>query len=142
MRSDIERSRYDGCQFPFASVGLYRSVMPEMVEVVDEFTKALAGRDVDRAVKLYAEDAVVVRYEGVAVGTEQVRAFLVGFLSTYERFELVSLDPLQRSDDTIVWDASIEIGAGVLLATNVFLLDGDGRIARHVPLVRGYWGRT
>ncbi len=116
--------------------------MPETVEVVDEFTKALAGRDVDRAVKLYAADAVVVRYEGVAVGTEQVRAFLVGFLSTYERFELVSLDQLQRSDDTIVWDASIETGAGVLLTTNVFLLDGDGRISRHVPLVRGYWGRT
>lgn len=115
--------------------------MAEMVEIVDEFTRALADRDVGRAVDLYAADAIVVRYEGVAEGAEQIRAFLLGFLSSYERFELVSLDQLQRCDDTIVWDASIETGAGVLLTTNVFLLDADGRISRHVPLVRGYWGR-
>lgn len=116
--------------------------MAEIVEPIAELTQALAARDVERAMKLYAEDAEVVRYEGVARGTDEIRAFLIGFLSGYERFELISVDQVQRSDDMVVYDSSNETGAGVLQTINVLQLDGDGLIRRHVPLIRGYWGKT
>lgn len=116
--------------------------MAEVFEPITELTEALAARDVERAMKLYAADAQVVRYEGVAKGTDEIRAFLIGFLSGYERFELVSVDQVQRSDDMVVYDSSNETGAGILQTINVLQLDDDGLIMRHVPLIRGYWGRT
>ena len=120
----------------------YRPGMAEKIDLIEDFTQAVAARDVDRAVELYAPDAVVVRYEGIAAGADEIKAFILGLLSTYERFDAVSVDQVQRADDVIVWDASYETGAGVLQTTNVFVVDDDGRIVRHVPLVRGYWGRT
>ncbi|MDH4280389.1 MAG: nuclear transport factor 2 family protein [Acidimicrobiia bacterium] len=116
--------------------------MAEILEPIAELTEALAARDVERAMKLYAADAQVVRYEGVAKGTDEIRAFLIGFLSGYERFELISVDQVQRSDDMVVFDSSSETGAGVLQMINVLQLDDDGLITRHVPLIRGYWGKT
>ncbi|MDH3300362.1 MAG: nuclear transport factor 2 family protein [Acidimicrobiia bacterium] len=116
--------------------------MAEIFEPVNELTEALAARDVERAIRLYAADAEVVRYEGVAKGTDEIRAFLIGFLSGYERFELISIDQVQRSDDMVVYDSSNETGAGVLQTINVLQLDNDGLITRHVPLIRGYWGKT
>lgn len=116
--------------------------MAEIVEPITELTEAIAARDVERAMKLYAPNAEVVRYEGVARGTDEIRAFLIGLLSGYERFELISVDQIQRSDDMVVYDSSVETGAGVLQTINVLQLDDDGLITRHVPLIRGWWGRT
>lgn len=116
--------------------------MAGTVEVIDELMKALSTRDLDRAAGLYATDGVVVRYEGVATGHDEIRAFLVGLLSSYERFDLVSVDQVVHSGDTLVWDASVETGAGVLQMSNVVVLADSGLIVRHVPLVRGFWGKT
>lgn len=116
--------------------------MADNVQVIDELTKALSTRDLDRALRLYAPDAVVVRFEGVATGHNEIRAFLVGFLSSYERYDVVSIDQVQGSGDTLVWDASVETGAGVLQTINVVMLADSGLIARHVPLVRGFWGKS
>ena len=118
------------------------TAMAEDVDLINRLTAALADRDIEGAVALYAPDAELVRYEGVARGTDEIRAFLVGFLTTYEQFSLVSLDNVVRTDDTIVWASSNDTGAGILQTTNVVVLDAEGRIVRHVPLMRGYWGRT
>ncbi len=116
--------------------------MGQAVDLVNEYSKALAARDVTRAVQLYAADAVVVRYEGIARGHEAIRAFLVGLLSAHDRFELVSIDQIQGSEDTLIWDSTRETGAGMLQETNMVVFDEDGLISRHVPLIRGYWGKT
>lgn len=116
--------------------------MAELLNVVDEFTKALSSRDVDRAVRLYAADAVVVAYGGVATGPDEIRTFLVGFLSGFEQFDLISVDQVQESHDTVLWDATSETGVGALQTTNVFILNDQGLIVRHVPLMRGFWGKT
>lgn len=116
--------------------------MAEQTELVDRFLKALEERDLDAVVGFYAEGAQVVRFEGVAAGTDQIRAFFVGFFAAYLRFELVSLDQIRATDDLVVWDATMETGAGLLQVTNVLFLDDGGKIVRHVPWIRGYWGKT
>ncbi|MGI9616481.1 MAG: YybH family protein [Acidimicrobiales bacterium] len=116
--------------------------MSEPAQIIDDFANSLAARDVDRAVALYAPDAVVVRYEGAATGPDEIRSFLVGFLSGFDRFDLVSIDQVRESGDTLIWDASIETGDGVLQTTNVVLFNEDGLIVRHIPLLRGFWGKS
>lgn len=116
--------------------------MAEPTELVDRFLNALEERDLDAVVSLYAEEASVVRFEGIAAGTEQIRAFFVGFFAAYLQFGLVSLDQFRATDDLVVWDATMETGAGLLQVTNVLFLDDAGKIVRHVPWVRGYWGKT
>ena len=116
--------------------------MVEQSPLVDQYTAALTARDVDVALKLYADDAVVVRYEGVAQGRSDIRAFLIGLLAAHDRFDLVSVDQVKVTDDVVIWDATIETGAGMVQTTNVCLLDEQGAIVRHVPFIRGYWGRT
>ena len=120
----------------------YCSDVAALIDLVDEYSKALAARDFERAVSLYASDAIVVRYEGVAKGPEEISAFLVNFLSGYDRFDLISVDQIQTSGDTVVWDASHDTDAGALQTTNVFVVNDAGLIIRHIPLPRGYWGHT
>ncbi len=116
--------------------------MAESVAPVEAFNTAMAERDIAQALELYAPDAEVVRFEGVATGHNEIQAFLVGFLSSYENFDLVNISQLQRAGDVIVWDSTHATGLGMLQMTTVFLLNGDGLITRHVPIVRGYWGKT
>jgi ketosteroid isomerase-like protein len=116
--------------------------MADLPQVVDQYLKALADRDVDRALGFYADHAVIVSFEGVAEGAEQIRSFLAGFIGAYDRYDLVSIDQLRAAHDLIVWEATMETGAGLMQVTNVVTLDDDGLILRHVRSVRGYWGKT
>lgn len=116
--------------------------MADASRIVQQYLKALADGDVDTALGLYADQAVVVSFGGVAEGVDQIRSFLVGFLAAYDSYDLVSIDQLRAIDDLIVWDATIETGAGLLQVTNVVTLDDGGRFLRHVPSIRGYWGKS
>ena len=116
--------------------------MAEAPLLLDRYLHALRDRDLDRAVGFYADDAVIVSFDGVATGPRQIRVYLTGFLAAHDRYELVSIDQLRVTDDLIIWDATMETGEGLLQVTNVVTLDDSGRILRHVPSVRGYWGKT
>lgn len=116
--------------------------MVEASDLVDQYLKALGDRDLDLVLSFYADEAAIVSFKGVAQGTEQIRTFLVGFLSAYDRYEVVSIDQLRATEDLVVWDATMETGAGLLQVTDVVTLDEDRRIFRHVPSIRGYWGKT
>lgn len=116
--------------------------MVDASQVVNQYLSALGDRDVDLALSCYADDALIVSFEGVAEGTDQIRSFLAGFLAAYDRYDVVSIDQLRAVHDLIVWDATMETGAGLQQVTNVVTLDEGGLIVRHVPSVRGYWGKT
>lgn len=116
--------------------------MAEPTDFVEEYLRALGDRDVDSALGFYADDAVIVSFRGVAEGREQLRSFLVGFLAAYDGYQLVSVDQLRAANDVVVWDATIETGGGMLQVTNVVTQNTEGKIVRHVPLVRGYWGKN
>ena len=109
-------------------------------QVAERYFAGLAAGDVDAVLELYADEAHVVRYEGVAVGRDQIRAFLVGILDAHGTFQLVSIDDFAAEADVIEWDATVETRDGMLSTSSVMTLDGSGAILRHVPSIRGYWG--
>ena len=41
----------------------------------------------------------------------------------------------------MIWDALVSTDEGMLMTYDVVILDDEGRITRHVPTIRGYWGR-
>ncbi len=102
----------------------------------------LAMGDVDSLVAQYASDAEIVRFLGVARGHEEIRAYLVGFLAAHQSYKLVSLDQIQHSDDSLIWEATVETAAGPIQVYDVFLFDGNGKVSREFPGIQGYWGSS
>jgi hypothetical protein len=110
-------------------------------ELVTHIFKLRNDRSVGDLVDLYSPDAVIVRHEGSARGTDEIRSFLLGFLTAHGRFELITIDALSECDDVILVDATVETAVGPLQITEVIVLADDGLIRRHIPGLRGYWGK-
>jgi hypothetical protein len=102
----------------------------------------LAAGDVDSLVVQYASDAEIVRFLGVARGHEEIRAYLVGFLTAHQSYKLVSLDQMQHSDDSLIWEATVDTAAGPIQVYDVFVFDGSGKVSREFPGIQGYWGSS
>lgn len=101
---------------------------------------ALSAGDVDSLVEDYADDAEVVRFVGVARGPNEIRAYLVGFLAAHRRFDLISIDQFRETDDTVMWEATVETAAGPLQVSEALVFSDEGKIWREFPGVQGYWG--
>ena len=102
----------------------------------------MSAGDIDALVDQYAEDATIVRFLGVAKGHEEIRAYLMGMLAAHQSYELVSLDQLQQTDDSLIWEATVNTAAGPIQVYNVFVFDDGGKIVRQFPGVQGYWGSS
>jgi len=101
---------------------------------------ALSAGDVDSLVADYADDAEVVRFVGVARGPDEIRAYLVGFLAAHRRFDLISLDQFRETDESVMWEATVETAAGPLQVYEVLVFNDEGKIWREFPGSQGYWG--
>lgn len=110
-------------------------------EFVDRFYSLLGAGDVDGVVGLYAADGEIVRYDGVADTPEEIGDYFRGYLGRHPGFSLRSVDQLRAEDDVLMWDALIDTDEGVLQTVHVIVFDENGAIHRHIPGVRGYWGR-
>lgn len=104
------------------------------------YYQALSARDLSALVQLYSDDAEVIRYDGSAKGHDQIRKFFESWINRWGHFSLKTIDDMRVVDDLALWDATVDTQLGVLLTYDVVILDADGRIHRHVPSVRGFWG--
>ena len=104
--------------------------------------RMMAAGDIDGLVTTYADDTEIVRFLGVARGADEIRAYLMGLLAAHQGYELVSLDQLQDSGDSLIWEATVNTAAGPLQVYDVFVFNGDGKIQRQFPGVQGYWGSS
>lgn len=102
----------------------------------------MSAGDIDALVDQYAEDATIVRFLGVAKGRVEIRAYLMGMLAAHQSYELVSLDQLQQTEDSLIWEATVNTAAGPLQVYNVFVFGEDDKIVRQFPGVQGYWGSS
>jgi SnoaL-like domain len=109
--------------------------------LIDRFYELLAEGDVDGVVALYAAGAQVIRFDAVAATPDEIKAYIEGFLRRHRACSLHSIDQFRESDDIVMWDAMLDTADGVLQATHVVVLDADGAIRRHIPNIRGYWGK-
>ena len=107
---------------------------------VDRFYELLEAGDIDALVELYDEGAEIVRYDGVADNPGAIRAYFRNYLLHHPGFALRLVDPIREADDVLMWDALIDTDNGVLMTVHVIVFDDDGKIRRHIPGVRGYWG--
>lgn len=114
--------------------------MTASTDFVGKWMKLMARADVDALVDLFAEDGEVVRFPGVARGQDQIRAYLIGFLSAHGKYELVSVDQEQSGSDSVIWEATVSTKSGPLQAYGVFIFDENGKVRRHFPGIQGYWG--
>lgn len=108
--------------------------------VVGNLFEALAARDLDAIVALYAPDADVVRYEGAAAGADEIRTFYSRYLDNHGQYALDQIVQFANVDDVVIWDAMVSTDHGKLLTYDVAILDDAGAIVRHIPTIRGYWG--
>jgi SnoaL-like domain len=109
-------------------------------QLVEQFGHVMAGGNLDAIVDMYADDARVVSYSDIARGHDQIRDLYRTSLAFHGTYEVVSIDQLRDADDLVMWDATVQTRAGLLLTTQIMLLDPSGKILHHVPGIRGYWG--
>lgn len=109
-------------------------------KLTGRYYQALSSRDLGSLAELYADDAEVIRYDGSAKGHDQIREFFDSWINRWGHFSLKTIDNMRLVDDLALWDATVDTQLGVLLTYDVVILRADGRIHRHVPSVRGFWG--
>ena len=111
-----------------------------MSNLVNNWMTHMSNGDTEALLAMFANDAEVVRFPGIARGKDEIRAYLVGLLSAHGRYQMVSLDQVQEGSDSVIWEATVETKAGPLQSYGVMTLDADGKIVRHFPGIQGYWG--
>lgn len=109
-------------------------------EVVDRFYRLMANEDFGALVDTYDPDAQIIRFDGTARGPDEIAAFLRATRQRHAPYELSSVDQLTESGGILMWDAMVDTHNGLLLTTEVFVFGGN-KIVRHIPGIRGYWGR-
>ncbi len=109
-------------------------------EFFERRTAALSAGDIDSLVADYADDAEVVRFLGVVRGPDLIRVYLVGFLSAHRRFDLISLNQFQETDEIVMWEATVDTAAGACQVYEVLVFNDEGKIWRQFPGLQGYWG--
>jgi len=88
---------------------------------------ALARGDIDLLLENYHQDAVLLRFDGVASGLDELRATLSVYLSLGP--ELVELSQYVQTDDTVSYRAVMKIGGRAEKAFGTLVLR-DGKIWR------------
>ncbi len=109
-------------------------------ELIDRFYECMAGGDIDAMMDLYVSDALVIRFDGASAGVAEIRGFLTDVLERHQPYALHSIDQVTRVGDVLMWDAMVNTSNGIIQTTEVLVLDDAGKITRHIPGVRGYWG--
>jgi predicted SnoaL-like aldol condensation-catalyzing enzyme len=110
-------------------------------DFVDRYYDLLGAGDVDGIAALYGDGGEVIRYDGVAADPDQIRGYFVGFLQRHPGCSLRSVDQIREADDVLMWDALVDTDNGLLQSVHVVLFDDDGKVRRHIPGIRGYWGQ-
>lgn len=110
-------------------------------DLVDQFYRFMAEPSNLPALEgLYASDALIIRFDGMSAGFEEISDFLNDVRQRHQPYALQSIDQLTQVGDVVMWDAVVDTERGSLETTEVFVLNGEGKIERHIPGIRGYWG--
>ena len=115
--------------------------MDKTPEIIERYYELITARDPQALAKLYADDAEIIRYDGVAWGTAEIEQYYRNYITVRPGMVLRQIDKVRDTGEVLMWDALVESDAGVMQTLEVFILDDEGLIRRHIPGVRGYWGR-
>lgn len=116
------------------------SLTTPATQLIERYYELLANGDLDGLLAMYADDAEIVRYDGVATTPEELREYHEQHRRRHPGLRLFQIDRVLVADDIVMWDAMLDTEAGYLQVAHVVVLDESGRFRRHMPGVRGYWG--
>lgn len=114
--------------------------MTDANALIDEYYGALGDGDITRVLALYLDGSEIVRYDGVANTADEMRQYFEQHLARNTSLRLNQIVDVRSADDVLMWDALVDTDQGVVQEFHVVILDDQGRISRHVPGMRGYWG--
>jgi hypothetical protein len=87
----------------FALVGTVLAQEPDPLQVMEAYDLALNEGNVDGALALFADDAILTTQQGELVGKEQIRTWLERVVAQNSRVEPVNR---QVSGDTVTWQSN------------------------------------
>lgn len=100
-----------------------------------QVARLIAG-DADALVdENYSEDAVLTSPQFIVKGKQALREHFRGYLSAVQIKEVKSTDAFVETDDTILFEATIESNHGVVQVYDAMVLE-DGKIAYHFTGVK------
>ncbi len=114
--------------------------MADAVGMIERYYDRLAAGDIDGVLAMYTDDAEIVRYDGVATNPAELRGYFTDHLARNPGLHLNQIVQVREADDVLMWDALVATDNGLLQVVHVTILDDDGRIHRHIPGMRGFWG--
>jgi hypothetical protein len=110
-------------------------------KLIDRYYATMGAGEIAALAAFYSPDALVIRFDGTSTGIEEILEFFTNMHAHYGQYELHSLDQVTESGDVLMWDALVTTATGIVQVTEVLVLDDDGKIRRHIPGFRGFWGK-
>ena len=101
-----------------------------MTDLLQRHVAALTSGDAQATADLYADDADLVSFDGVASGREAIAQRYAQFFEYHGEISNVEILHRQDADDALFVLFAVESERGRFELVNVYLADGD-RIARH-----------
>lgn len=100
-------------------------------ELFDRQLAALHAENLDAVLENYAEDAVLIRFDAVARGIDELRVALGEYLTQKPR--TLKLNNLQATDDVLFYEADMSVGGAETKAYGTLAVR-DGKIWRQTAV--------
>jgi hypothetical protein len=101
----------------------------ELLELFGRRAQAVESGDLETLLEHYAPDALVIRTDRIASGRLETEALFGDYIAL--RPQVIRVDSVRARDDTIVYQARLEVGGRERRAAGALVLR-DGRIWRQV----------
>jgi hypothetical protein len=98
-------------------------------DVLDRQVELLQSGDVDGLIDQYDEEAIVLRFDMIARGRDEIRSLFADYVARGPR--LKSLDSYAESSDMLSYQATMELSGSEVRTYGVFVLR-RGKIWRQV----------
>ena len=97
--------------------------------VLDRQMELITNRDIDGLMAQYHPEAVLLRFDRVAHGLDEIRTLLATYLG--EMPTVKSLDAFAEDEDTLSYQATMQMGEAVVRSYGAWVLK-DGKIWRQI----------
>jgi len=95
------------------------------------------AKDIEGIRSHYTDDAVLISFDHQIVGRDAIADYFVGYLDGMPGLKLTSTDKFVETADTIFFEATISLDAGVARVFDAFVLR-DGKAHRHFTGLLGF----
>lgn len=107
----------------------------------DDQVRFCETKDIEGLRAHYTDDAVLISFDNQIVGNDAIAEYFDGYLDRMAGLKVASTDRFVETDDTIFFEATINLDAGVARVYDAFHLR-DGRALRHFTGLLSFTPKT